>query len=86
MKKRILIIDDETDFTLGVKINLESTDKYEVRTESEGRNVISVIQKFNPDLIFLDVIMPDMDGSEVMSLIKANASFKYIPVVLSMSD
>jgi len=80
-KKRILIIDDEEDFGKMVKLNLERTSEFVVKTETKGANALKTARDFKPDLIFLDVIMPDVDGGEVMAQLKEYNEFKNIPVV-----
>ncbi|MGA2322815.1 MAG: response regulator [Sedimentisphaerales bacterium] len=80
-KKKILIVDDEEKFTKYVKLNLESTGKYEVRVENKGSHGLEAAKAFKPDLILLDVMMPDMDGSEVAAQLKEEESCKNIPVV-----
>ena len=80
-KKKILIIDDEKDFTAMVKLNLEGTGKYEVMEENKGVNGVAAARQFNPDLILLDLLMLDMEGSEVASRLEKDASVKDIPIV-----
>ena len=80
-KKKILIIDDEEKFTKYVKLNLEFKGKYEVRVENKGSHGLEAAKAFKPDLILLDVMMPDMDGSEVAAQLKEEESCKNIPVV-----
>lgn len=80
-KKKILIIDDEIDFTNVLKINLELTGKYEVRVENKGANGLAGARAFKPHLIFLDIIMPDLEGSVVASQIKSDENIKDIPIV-----
>lgn len=80
-KRKILIIDDEADFTELVKLNLERSDKYIVREENLGRHAIEAIRDFRPDLVLLDVMMPDLDGSDIMNLIKKDDDLKNIPVI-----
>ena len=80
-RKKILIIDDEEKFTKFVKLNLEQTGKYEVMVENLGARSIAAAKAFKPDLILLDIMMPDMDGSEVASQLKEEESCKNIPVV-----
>lgn len=80
-RMRILIIDDEVSFTRLVKLSLEQTGAYEVRTEHEGARGLTAIREFQPDLILLDVIMPDIDGGAVASEIKAHKELKHIPIV-----
>ena len=59
-KKTILIIDDEEDFCHFIKLNLEQTGKFEVVTASNGPDGISLANRYQPDLILLDIIMPNM--------------------------
>jgi CheY-like chemotaxis protein len=79
--KRILIVDDEEDFGKMVKLNLERTGEFEVKFEMKGGNAVAAAKTFMPDLIFLDVIMPDVDGGDVMAQLKGNTALKEIPVV-----
>ena len=70
MKKRILVVDDEPALTKVVKMNLERTGDYEVRTENQGSKTVDAAREFKPDLIFLDVMMPDMSGDEVSAQLR----------------
>ena len=81
MKKRILLIDDEPSFTRMLRLNLEKTGAYEVREENSGKRAIATASEFKPNLILLDVIMPDADGGEVAAQIKADRNLKDIPIV-----
>ena len=80
-KKRILIIDDEAGLTRLLKLNLEQTGAYEVRTENQGSHALAATREFRPDLILCDVIMPDMEGSDVATQLKADPGLAYIPFV-----
>ena len=80
-KKRILIIDDEEGFTHLVKLSLEATGKYEVRIENKGSLGHLAAKQFKPDLILLDLIMPDMGGGEVSYQLKSDEGTKTIPIV-----
>jgi two-component system, OmpR family, response regulator len=79
--KRLLLIDDEEPFTRLVKLNLEQTGRYIVRIENDGAKALATAREFVPDLILLDVIMPDADGGEVAALIKADAALKAVPII-----
>jgi two-component system alkaline phosphatase synthesis response regulator PhoP len=81
MKKRILVVDDEPAITRMVKLNLERTGNYEVHTENQGSMAISAAKEFKPDLIFLDFMMPDMDGDEVSALLKEDEELSNIPFI-----
>ena len=80
-KARILIIDDEVSFARLLKLNLEQTGAYEVRTEHQGALGLVAARAFKPDLILCDMIMPDVGGSEVASRIKAERGCTEIPIV-----
>jgi two-component system OmpR family response regulator len=80
-KIRVLLVDDEPKFTHMLKLNLERRGDYEVRTETNGAYAVNAARDFRPDIIFLDVIMPDVDGGEVAARIKADKQLKDTPVV-----
>jgi DNA-binding response OmpR family regulator len=81
MKKKILIIDDEVAFTNIVKLTLEAKDNYEVCIENDPRQAIATARKFWPDIIILDVVMPELDGGEVHTQLTADPVLKKIPVI-----
>ena len=75
MSKSILIIDDEQDIRVLLKYNLEK-EGFTVADAENGQLGIELALKFNPDLILLDVMMPDMDGIETCEKIKTHDSLK----------
>ena len=81
MKKRILIVDDEPPTTRLIRLNLEQTGRYEVREENDSARAVTTAQEFRPDLILLDVIMPNLDGGDVVARLKTDAKLKHVPVV-----
>ena len=81
MKRRILVVDDEATLTKMVKLDLERTGKYDVRTENEGRKAVQAAREFKPELIFLDVMMPDMTGDEVSQQLKEDEQLASIKTV-----
>ncbi len=81
MKKRILVVDDEVALTRMIKLNLERSGDYEVRTENHGVKVLSVVREFWPDLIFLDVMMPGMSGDEVAQQLRETPVLAGIKIV-----
>ena len=81
-KKRILVVDDEASITRLLKLNLEQTNDYEVRTENDATAALAAAEDFKPDLILLDVMMPGMDGGELAASFQANATLKSVPIVV----
>src|SRR5450756_1130580 len=81
MKKRILVVDDEPAMTRMIKLNLEQTGRYEVRTENLGRMAIAAAREFRPDLILLDLMMPDMLGSDISAQLQADPELRAIKFV-----
>jgi two-component system, OmpR family, response regulator len=80
-KTRILIVDDDPNAAGWLKSALERTDRYEVRTETRGRQALAAARQFRPQLILLDVDMPDADGGEVAFQIRADSTFRETPIV-----
>jgi DNA-binding response OmpR family regulator len=81
-KRTILIIDDEISFAEMVKLNLEDTEDFEVRTEYKGVDGVKTAIEFDPDLILLDIMLPDRDGFDVLKDLKENEKTKAIPVIM----
>jgi len=80
-QKRILVVDDEANITELLKLNLEKTGRYSVRTANKGAEVLGAARDFMPDLILLDIMMPGMDGGDVAAQIKSEPAFKRTPIV-----
>jgi len=80
-KKRVLIIDDEENFCKLVKKNIEQTGEFEVHIATNGGDGIELAREIKPDLILLDIVMPGMDGADVISLIRNDESIKDTPIV-----
>jgi len=80
MVKKILVIDDEPAIAQLIKINLEA-DGYEVDTALDGMEGIEKAKASPPDVITLDVLMPGMNGFQVMELLKKNPGTADIPVI-----
>ncbi len=80
-RKNILLVDDEEDFCFFAKMFLERTGKYQVRTVHNGSDALRIIPSFFPDLILLDIVMPDMPGDEVAINLMNDPSTRDIPIV-----
>ena len=79
--KRILIVDDEDGIVKLVKMYLEHH-HYEVITASDGQEGLDKAKNEKPDLIVLDLMLPKMDGYKVCGLLKRDARYAKIPVIL----
>jgi CheY-like chemotaxis protein len=80
-KIKILIVDDEVAFTNVVKLTLEMNNHYKVCVENNPLLAISMTRKFEPDIILLDVIMPELDGGELYMQLKADTLTRHIPII-----
>jgi two-component system OmpR family response regulator len=80
-KKKILVVDDEASITRLLKLNLEKTGAYSVRTENEGTKTVEAAREFKPDLILLDVMMPDIDGGDVAAKLQSDGLLNGVPIV-----
>jgi len=79
-KKKILIIDDDKDFCNLIKTNLEGAANYEVKVENNSKMGLRTAQTFRPNLILLDIMMPEMDGPTVAGQLMEDEKTKDIPV------
>ncbi len=82
--QRILLIDDADDLreVLSVRLRAEG---YEVTSCATGKEGVEAALKQPPDLILLDMIMPDQDGMQTYQALRANASTRQLPVILMTS-
>ena len=80
-KPRILIIDNNRDFTDSAKLGLERTGRYSVWEENEPARAHQTAQRVKPDLILLDIAMPETDGGEVAARIESDPALHRIPIV-----
>jgi CheY-like chemotaxis protein len=89
LKKKILVVDDEKDIRDILKWFFQSKD-YEVIEAEDGKQCLAMMDEVRPDLILMDIMMPDLDGWEVSRRIKEDESYRDIPVsmlsVLSNAD
>jgi CheY-like chemotaxis protein len=79
--KTIMVVDDNPDIITIVKTILEGKG-YSVSSASGGAELLNMLKGQKPDLIILDIMMPEMDGLEVLSRLKAMSETAKIPVIL----
>lgn len=80
-KKRILVVDDDLDLTTVVRMILESTGQYEVRVVSHPMLAAKAVLQFQPHLVLLDVLMPELDGGGVAAEIRAHPETQHVPIL-----
>ena len=81
-EKTILVIDDEKDLGETVRMMLEVAGGYKVVTAFNGKDGIKKAHMLKPDLILLDISMPEMDGLTALKILKENSATMAIPVVM----
>jgi DNA-binding response OmpR family regulator len=79
--KLILVVDDEPDIVTIVEMILRSQG-YDVLKAANGLEALALAERYSPDLILLDIMMPDMDGWEVLRLLHVDPSTAEIPVAI----
>lgn len=79
--KKILYVEDEVDIQLIVQIALCDIGGFVVEICSSGKEALQKIEEFNPDLVLLDVMMPEMDGPETLKQLRKLENFSSIPVI-----
>lgn len=80
-KKRIFIVDDESGFTRLLKLTLEKTGRYQVKEENDGTSAWLAAREFKPDIIFLDIVMPKIDGGDVAQQIRSDPALAHVPII-----
>lgn len=80
-RKNILVVDDDPDVVTIIKGILHSGE-YEVQSVYRGQEVFARLEEKRPDLIILDIKMPEMDGFQVLKRLKASPETSSIPVIL----
>lgn len=80
-KSRILVVDDEQDAVDLVAFNLKQAG-FHVITAANGADALGKVQKFQPDLIVLDLMMPELDGLEVCKMLRRDSATAGIPLIM----
>jgi two-component system phosphate regulon response regulator PhoB len=81
MAERILVIDDEPDLLELVRINLKQAG-YEVETAETGRDALEQLRRSAPDLVVLDLMLPDVSGTEICRRMRGDAELAEIPIIM----
>jgi DNA-binding response OmpR family regulator len=80
-KKKIFIADDQEDVLLLLKDFLTGHD-FEVMILKEPKNILAAVISFKPDLILLDLLMPDLGGFEICEIFNKNLQTREIPIII----
>ena len=78
---RILYVEDEPDIQTIARIALETVGGFTVEICSSGQEAVQKVDAFNPDLILLDVMMPDMDGPTTMTALRQQTNARETPII-----
>ena len=78
--KKILVVDDEEEVLIPLS-NILKRANYEVISTTKGKEAVDLAIKLLPDLIILDIVMPDMGGSDVSATLSQNSSTADIPII-----
>src|SRR6266581_7668404 len=78
---RIMYVDDEADVRKVAKISLELVGKFTLCLCGSGKEAIEEAKRFNPDLVLLDVMMPEMDGTATLAALRRIDAFASTPVI-----
>jgi CheY-like chemotaxis protein len=81
MTRRILVVDDEPSVTRNLKLTLEASGGYDVLGENDAGNALNTARFFRPELILLDVMMPEVDGGDVAARLRADPVLRQTPIV-----
>lgn len=82
MYTRVLAIDDEPDFTTFIKVGLETHGGFVVREENDSNNAVAAAAEFEPHVILLDIMMPGLDGGDLLAMLKQQPRTADVPVIL----
>lgn len=78
---KILVVDDEPDAVELIRFNLKSNG-YQVVTASDGGEALKMARTFSPDLIILDLMLPEVDGLEVCKILRLNPATSIVPIIM----
>jgi len=81
---RVLIVDDQPDTTAALTVLLTLLG-YETRSAHRGRDAIWIARDYEPDLVLLDIRLPDLDGCEVARALRSRSASRSVPFIAAMS-
>lgn len=81
MSESILVVEDNSDLSLLFQLVLESAG-YQVATVDDGRDALTQVEKLQPQLVVMDIMMPEVNGLQVSRKIKEKPSYQSLPILL----
>ena len=81
MKKKILLVDDEQDILTVISTRL-SVMGYDVVCAADGQEALEAARRDSPDLILLDLMLPELDGDKVCRMLKSDKAYEQIPIII----
>lgn len=79
--KKILYAEDEVDVQTVVELTIQTMSDYQIKICNNGKELLDLVDEYNPDLILLDVMMPEMDGPTTFKNLQENPKTKNIPII-----
>ncbi len=80
-KEKILIVEDEKDIVELLQYNLEK-ENFKIQSASNGQRALDLVRKNHPDLVLLDLMLPEIDGLEVCRILKKDSKTSHIPIIM----
>jgi len=81
MKPRVLVVDDESDFIELLKYNLEGQG-FEVLAALDGMEALNIARRELPDVVLVDLMLPDLDGFSVCEILRSQPSTAQVPIII----
>ena len=81
MKPRVLVVDDESDFIQLLKYNLENQG-FDILTAGDGVQALNVARRELPDVVLIDLMLPDIDGFSVCEILRSQPSTSKVPIIV----
>jgi len=80
--KKVLVVEDDQFLANAYKLKLSKSD-FDVKIAGDGQEALKIMEEFTPEVVLLDLIMPNMDGFETLKAMKALDKLKSIPVIVA---
>jgi CheY-like chemotaxis protein len=82
MSNKVLAVDDDQHFTNMLKMNLERNGEFEVKVVNDPTHALEMARHFKPEVVLLDIIMPKLDGGDVLLQLRQDPEFHKVPVIM----